>query len=71
MLLSLFQSLFGLVFILIGIIMFIWFFWAVGSAFESDGKRSEYDLGFSGGEIGGFIGLVIGIAFFVNWIFFT
>jgi hypothetical protein len=51
--------------------MFIWFFWAVGSAFESDGKRSEYDLGFSGGEIGGFIGLVIGIAFFVNWIFFT
>jgi hypothetical protein len=68
---SIFQALFGLVSILFGIIMFVWFFWAVGSAFESDEKRSDYDLGMSGGEIGGLIGLLLGVAFFVNWIFFT
>ncbi len=68
---SIFQALFGLVVILFGIVMFVWFFWAVGSAFEADGKRSEYDLGMSGGEIGGLIGLLLGVAFFVNWIFFT
>lgn len=66
-----FQIIFGLIVMLVGIAMFVWFFWAVGSAFESDGKRSEYDLGMSGGEIGGLIGLLLGVAFFVNWIFFT
>ena len=40
--------------------MFVWFFWAVGGALESD--RNLLRAGLRGNEIGAIFGLVAGVA---------
>jgi len=64
---SIIQTLIGILFGLIQIAMFTWFCSAIGSAFESD--KPPYYTGFTAGDIGAFIGLVIGVAFSIYWMF--
>ncbi len=77
MLQSVVQTIFGLVISVIQIAMFTWFCYAIGSAFESNAhetdpyRRHSSDTGlFSGGEIGGIIGFILGVAFTIYWMFF-
>ena len=56
---------FGLLIILIMIAGVAWFGWAVGGAFESEGRRPYNDTSMTGSEIGGLIGLLAGIAIMV------
>lgn len=64
---TVFSTIFGLVIIVASLGMSMWFFSAVGSAFENEEK--PYAVGLGGAAWGAIFGLVAGIAFFVY--FFT
>ena len=57
---TVFNLLFSIFMILAIVAMFVWFFWAVGGALESD--RNLLRAGLRGNEIGAIFGLIAGVA---------
>lgn len=69
---SVIQVVIEIVIYLIGIGMFTFFCAAIGGAFESDRYQHTFNTStFTGGEIGGIIGFLIGVSFASYAFFFV
>lgn len=69
MIATLFNTLFSIFVIIVILALIVWFFWAVGSAFESNQLPDKGGL--RGNEIGAILGLVIGLGLILYFLTLT